>query len=241
MFVPGYGQTAKPEDTAEIMLNSHEYFGFCDTFKYLGTTFDKNLNDSTDIQKRIQKATGAYAFMAKLLKNDRISKQLRIRAYEATVLNILLFGCESWALKVEDKRKLEARHHRFLRSMLNLTMHNVKEQRIRNSSIRQQLQCYSLHQTMELRRSRWLEKLAKMPDTRNPRKIFVAWTPNPRPTGRPFQTIRDAYAHTLESTLELDPRLKSWMPLARDENRQWADRVEKQLELRPNAYVLYTH
>ena len=122
MFIPGHGIEATPEATEDIMLNSHEYFSFCDTFKYLGTTFTSDLDDSADIKKRIQKASGAFYKMSKVLKDPNLSHKMRIRTYEATVLNILLFGCESWALKKEDRRKLEVCHHKFLRSMLGIAM-----------------------------------------------------------------------------------------------------------------------
>eukprot|EP00980_Cylindrotheca_fusiformis_P028225 scaffold22587_cov132-Cylindrotheca_fusiformis.AAC.1 len=65
MFIPGYGRQPTPSDTEDIMLNEHEFFGFCDSFKYLGTTFDNTLDDSIDVKKRIQKANGAFAAMAK--------------------------------------------------------------------------------------------------------------------------------------------------------------------------------
>lgn len=165
LFIPTANHKPEPDETNDIMLNDHEYFGFCHQFKYLGTTFDDKLEDSTDIKKRIQKATGAFAVMAKLLKDPELDHKLRVRAYEATVLNILLFGCESWALKVSDRRKLETCHHRSLRSMLGISIHDVKDNRIRNSDVREELGCYSLSQNMEIRRARWLEKLANMTET----------------------------------------------------------------------------
>ena len=64
-------------------------------------------------------------------------------------------------------------------------------------------------QSMELRRARWLEKLANMPATRNPRKTLITWTPQPRPAGRPIQTTKKAYAHTLEKELNLSSDLHS--------------------------------
>ena len=64
MFIPGHGCETTAEETADIMITENEYFGYCTKFKYLGTTFDSNLNDSTDIKARIQKATGAFAKMS---------------------------------------------------------------------------------------------------------------------------------------------------------------------------------
>ena len=99
---------------------------------------------------------------------------MRIRTYEATVLILLLFGSESWALKKEDRQKLEACHHKFLRSMLGISMLQVKDQHIKNSTVRQQIGSYSLEQSMELR-ARSLEKLSKMPITRNPAQTSTAF------------------------------------------------------------------
>lgn len=61
-----------------------------------------------------------------------------------------------------------------------------------------------------LRRARWLEKLANMPPYRNPPKFFVSWIPNPRSRGRPQQTIRHAYATTMEFNLARIPKFKIW-------------------------------
>eukprot|EP00980_Cylindrotheca_fusiformis_P011351 scaffold2626_cov159-Cylindrotheca_fusiformis.AAC.2 len=52
MFIPGYGRQPTPNDTEDIMLNEHEFFGFCDSLKYFGTTFDNTLDDSIDVKKR---------------------------------------------------------------------------------------------------------------------------------------------------------------------------------------------
>ena len=65
------------------------------------------MNDSKEIRNRIQKATGAFAKMKETLQNRNIPAKLRNKTYEATVLNILLFGCESWALKEQDRKNLK--------------------------------------------------------------------------------------------------------------------------------------
>ena len=49
MYIPGPGQESTAEDTANVMLNKNEYFGFCKSFKYLGTNFVNSMNDSEEI------------------------------------------------------------------------------------------------------------------------------------------------------------------------------------------------
>jgi hypothetical protein len=75
--------------------------------------------------------------------------------------------------------------------MLNITIYNVMEQHILNEEVRKRMDSYKMEQTMELRRSRWLEKIRHMGADRGPRKILVAWTMNKRPSGQPQQTITD--------------------------------------------------
>jgi len=204
MHIPRPGQKSTTEDTAKVMLNENESFGFCKKFKYLVTHFDDSMDDSEEIKKRIQKATAGFAVMKNLLQNKSIPIILRKRTYDATVLNILLFGCESWALKKKDRNKLEACHHKFLRAMLNLSMMDVKELRITNEMVRNELNSYAIWQIMELRRAKWLQKLALMPKSRNPRKLFVSWIRTPRRTGRPRQTIRHGYADTIGITSNME-------------------------------------
>eukprot|EP00980_Cylindrotheca_fusiformis_P009866 scaffold2184_cov128-Cylindrotheca_fusiformis.AAC.12 len=55
--------------------------------------------------------------------------------------------------------------------MANITMFEVREKRIHNEEVGEMMgNCYTIHQTMEIRRLRLLEKLAAMPETRNPRE-----------------------------------------------------------------------
>ena len=172
--------------------------------------------------------------MRRILTCRDMPETLRVKAYEATMLNILL--CESWALKEADPWSLEACHHTFLRSLLRISMLDVKECRIRNESIRDHLGCHSLQQHMELRRARWLEKIANMPSARNPRKVLVAWTPQPRPVGGPKQTIRHGYAATVESSLQFsNSGFDSWLKAARN-HHEWANQVESSLQLESGTY-----
>ena len=141
-----------------IYLNDHEFFGYCNKFKYLGTIFTPSLKDDADINKRIASAVGAFATMKKVLCNSKIPVKLRVWIFDATVVNILLWGCESWALTAELERKLKVCHNRFLRKMVGITIiYDVKDHHISMVLVREELgNCYEINQSMELRRARWL-------------------------------------------------------------------------------------
>ena len=74
--------------------------------------------------------------------------------------------------------------------MLDITIYDVQEHEITNEQVRKELNnCYTIEQAMELRRARWLEKITNMDETRGPRKMLVAWTPQARSAGRPKQSL----------------------------------------------------
>jgi hypothetical protein len=105
MHIPRPYQQSTIDDTKDIMLGDERYFGYCTNFKYLGTTFTPELNDSNDIQLRIDQASKAfYAMNKNIFRCKAINSKLRLRTYNAIVVNLLLWGCESWALKAEGRR-----------------------------------------------------------------------------------------------------------------------------------------
>ena len=58
---------------------------------------------------------------------------------------------------------LEVCHNRLLRKIVVVIIYRVKDDHISNEQVGQELEnCYTLHQSLELRRARWLEKLAQM-------------------------------------------------------------------------------
>ena len=81
---------------------------------------------------------------------------------------------------------------------------------------------------MELRRARWLEKLALMNETRGPRKILVSWIQEPRKQGGQRKTIRSGYADTIEDNLGFeDSKLSTLMEAASHHwwNMEWLIKV----------------
>ncbi len=113
------------------------------------------------------------------------------------------------------------------------------EQHITNKEVRARMISYSIEQTMELRRTRRLEKISHMGLDRGPRRILVAWTTNKRPRSCPQQTIQHRLESTLTDHLDLpSPKMNDWIKLASD-HRRWGDHVEVTLGLAPSTYKPY--
>ena len=84
---------------------------------------------------------------------------------------------------------------------------------------------------MELKRSKWLKKLANYDYSRNPRKLLKAWHYNmPRPVGRTQQTIKKSLSNTLTKSLGLSDQINDWMEIAKNK-LSWNKTVNKSLNL----------
>jgi hypothetical protein len=102
-----------------------------------------------------------------VLGSNKIRMEIRRRLYTAIVVNIALWGSESWALKEENRAKLETFHHSCLRWICEWTMWDVAERRITNEENgRTARNSPIMESMMEMRRHRWLSKLSAVEDLR---------------------------------------------------------------------------
>ena len=91
----------------------------------------------------------------------------------AAVRPVLLYGAETWPLRVEDRRRLLAFDHRCLRSIAKVWWDN----RISNAEVRRRVlgnRDQPLDQVLELHRLRWLGHVLRMPSDRLPRRALFA-------------------------------------------------------------------
>ena len=191
---PKYGKYSDvPEELiADIELDSTfantSHISFVSHFKYLGTYISWNLDDAYDVKERIKSANKIFgAVKRNFYGSSSFPLELCIRWFNAIVVNVLLCGCQSWALRSKHRNDLQVCYRQHLRTMLRVTVfHKIQNEKL--------LELARVHDIMSIlhlhvRRCRWLEKLAYMPRTRIPRQLFAGWICDPkkkRPRARPF-------------------------------------------------------
>jgi hypothetical protein len=153
-----------------------------------------------------------------VLSNEKTAIDIRRRLYQAIVVNIGLWGSENWALKEEDRSKLEAFHHSCLRRMCNRTTWDITEIWITNEKGRRTAaNSPTMESMMEVRRCRCLSKLSVMEKLRSPRRMLGAWCPTPRPTRRSQQTTPCLHSHSQKPVFEQEKgQLREWITVARE-------------------------
>ncbi|VDP23685.1 unnamed protein product [Schistosoma margrebowiei] len=102
--------------TPELMIGS-EVIERVDRFTYLGSLISPCGLVCDEISARIQKARLAFANSSHLWRRRDIRLSTKGRVYCAAVRSILLYGSETWPVRVEDIRRLLVFDHRCLRNI----------------------------------------------------------------------------------------------------------------------------
>ncbi|BHF72811.1 hypothetical protein SprV_0401588200 [Sparganum proliferum] len=191
-----------------------------DSFKYLGARLLPNGQSKDGIVSRINAARSVFSSLRKCLWNRRdLSIATKIRVYRASVRSVLLYGCECWALRVEDERKLEVFDHHCLRIILRVKFTDF----VSNEAVRARCDKIArITQAIQEGRLRWFGHVLRRP----PQELSVtALDPAPLPhwrsrRGGQFKTWLDTVRQDMEvvlgpSVFGLRRWRREWVELSR--------------------------
>ena len=198
-----------------------------DRFVYLGSCISSDCSVSNEIKSRIAKARTTFANLHHLWCNKKISLKLKGRVYQATVRAVLLYGSETWPLRVEDSRQLEVFDNRCLRSIARVGW----RQRVRMTDVRNRIFGVGSHQNIasyiQHSKLRWLGHLLRMPESRLPKRVLlsrpVAGWRKPR-GGQSLTWQKEMKTITRRLSVAGSARLPGWGP--RDSDTSWLETLQ---------------
>ena len=82
------------------------YHQWVEEFKYLETTLTNQNSIAEEIKSRLSLGNVCYHSVQNLLSSRLLSKNLKIRIYRTIILPVVLYGCKSWSLTLQEERKL---------------------------------------------------------------------------------------------------------------------------------------
>ena len=107
-----------------------------------------------------------------LIASKGVSLNLKGRVYKTTVRAVLLYGSETWPIRVEDLRRVQVFDNRCLRTIAGVGWC----QRIRNEIVRKRVfgrvEGMSIGDCIQHNKLRWLSHALHMPGQRLPKKIM---------------------------------------------------------------------
>jgi len=122
-----------------------------------------------------------------LLSSRLLSKNLKIKIYRTIILPVVLYGCETWSLKLWEERKLRVFENMVLRRIFGPRRDVVTGEwrRLHNDELNDLHSSPNIVRVIKSRRMRWAGHVARMGEERWVYRILVGKPDGRRPLGRP--------------------------------------------------------
>ena len=112
--------------------------------------------------------------------------------------NVLLWGCESWALRTSLLKKLEVFLHRSIQRILRIIMTEVKDQCITNETVNRKLfDITNIKKQIATQHLTFIGKVARSSDNHLPPKLLTAWCNHKRRRGGVLHMNKKSIVHNL--------------------------------------------
>jgi len=185
----------KPKNVVPIHVDGG-FEHFTDRFVYLGSIISSDLADDAECGARIAAAAGAFRCLrAHIFSEPLVDLRAKSAAYQALILNLLLYGSECWALSSHMLERLRSFHRRCVRTMCgcSLKMEVVtysRSGRITSHAELEKRMCMPDITTLLSRRwLQWAGHVLRMGKERLPHRMLASWIQTARPKGRPHLTF----------------------------------------------------
>ena len=209
-----------PNDTP-ITLDGNEV-EHVDNFVFLGSSLPTT---SGDVLRRTSLAATAFGRLRTTVWSRRdISKNLKIRLYNALILPIATYASETWTLKNHDIRRLLTFEMRCLRAILGVS----RKDRKTNAYIRESLGIKkTIVELIQEKRLKWCGHIVRRDGLNYVSRVYRQDFPNPRPSGRPPKRWSSQITEDLGVPLTTAERAafnrKEWRKCSRKERARVLD------------------
>jgi len=147
-----------------------------------------------------------------------LSKNLKIKIYRTIILPVVLYGCETWSLKLREERKLRLFENMVLRRIFGSRRDEVMGEwrRLHNEELNDLYSSSNIVRVIKSRRMRWAGHVARMGEARGVYRVLVGKPKEKRPLGRPRRRWVDNIRMDLQ---EVGCGYVVWIGLAQDRDR----------------------
>ena len=92
----------------------------CQTFIFLGSKITMDGDCSHEIKRHLLLGTKIMTNLDSILKSRDITLPTKVRLVKAMVLPVVMYGCDSWAVKKAEHRRIDAFELWFWRRLLRV-------------------------------------------------------------------------------------------------------------------------
>ncbi|HYS62000.1 MAG TPA: reverse transcriptase family protein [Gemmatimonadales bacterium] len=164
------------------------------TFRYLGN--EMSYQGEVDVGGKIAKFLRVTGLINRTLRNNKVQKETRLKVYNTLAVPMITYGCEVWALKKTDKRRITAAEMKFMRRTAGVTLRD----RIKSETITSNLGVTPIMKKIKSYRKKWRNHVERMEETRSPKQVLQYTPVGRRSRGRPRKRIVDTSSSSSASS-----------------------------------------
>ena len=171
------------EDGARVndMLNG-EALEEVDQFKYLGSTLAADGGVEADVQYRVNEGCKVLGALKGVLKNRGLGMNIKKVFYAKVPVPTVMYGSESWGMKVTERQKLNVFEMKCLRSMTGVSQLD----RVWNEVVRERTGMRKeLAPRVDMNVLRWFGHVERMDNEQLLKKLMNAKVDGRSARGRP--------------------------------------------------------
>ena len=170
-----------------IMLNG-ERMEVVNSFKYLGSCFSSDGGVKEDVSMRVGEGMRTFGAMKRMWSGRSVTVRVKRELYERVVVPTVMYGSESWGMRVEERDKLDVAEMKCLRSMCGVT----RMDRVRNEVVRERVGVpEKLSKRVDRKVLKWFGHVERMGNERMTKRVYVSEVEGNRGRGRPPFRWRD--------------------------------------------------
>ena len=153
-----------------------------DQFKYLGSVIATNGEVEADVRHRVNEGCKVLGALKGVMKNGGLGMNVKKVLYEKVVVPTVMYGSESWGMKVTERQKLNVFEMKCLRSMTGVS----RLDRVRNEVVRARTGVRrELAARVDMNVLRWFGHVERMDNERLLKKVMNAKVDGRSARGRP--------------------------------------------------------
>ena len=191
------------------------------SFKYLGSCFSSEGGVKGDVSMRVGEGMRTFGAMKRVWGGRSVTLGVKKELYERIVVPTVMYGSESWGMRVEERNKLDVAEMNCLRSMCGVT----RWDRWRNEVVRERVGVpESMSRRVDRKVLKWFGHVERMGGERLTKRVYMSEVRGERGRGRPpfrwMDGVRKACA-------EREMGLEEAKGVCRDRNewRRMTDRI----------------
>jgi len=216
------------EERIQSVRMDNSIFERVEEFKYFGTTLTSQNSIAEEIKSRLRSGNACYHSVQNLLSSSLVSKNLKIKIYITIILPVVLYGCETWSLTLQEGRKLRVFENKVLRSIFGPRRDEVTGEWMRHEELNDLCSSLNILRVIKSRRMRLAGYVAPMGEERGVYRVLVGKPEGKRPLGR----HRHRWVYNIRMDLqEVGCGHVEWIGLAQDRDR-WRTLVSAVMNLR---------